>query len=128
MKIAPDVFGQSSHLMLLDSHVDIYTLLPYTQVLITDYSSILYDYLLMEDKDVILYLYDYKTYVRERDFNYPFLENVAGSMVYDFEALLRVMKSRDYDRSNYVPVNERFWGDYRGDAAAAIVKRLSLYK
>ncbi len=128
MKIAPDVFGQSSHLMLLDSHVDIYSLLPYTQVLITDYSSILYDYLLMEDKDVILYLYDYKTYVRERDFNYPFLENVAGSVVYDFEALLQVMKSGDYDRSNYVSINERFWGDYRGDAAAAIVKRLSLYK
>lgn len=124
MKIEPGIFGKSFHLMLLDSHVDIYTLLPYTQVLITDYSSILYDYLLMENKDAILYLYDYDTYIRERDFNYPFLENVAGTVVYDFEALLQVMKDENYDRSNYACINERFWGNYRGDAAAGIVNVL----
>lgn len=124
MKIEPGIFGQSSHLMLLDSHVDIYTLLPYTHVLVTDYSSILYDYLLMREKDVILYLYDYDTYVQERDFNYPFLENVAGSVVYDFEALLQVMKNGNYDRSNYARIDERFWDGYRGNAAADLVSRL----
>lgn len=121
MKIESEIFGQCSHLMLLDSHVDIYTLLPYTHVLITDYSSILYDYLLMKDKDVILYLYDYRTYVRERDFNYPFLENIAGSVVYDFESLVRVMREGNYDRSNYARINERFWGNYGGNAAADLV-------
>lgn len=125
MKIDPGVFGQNSHLMLLDSHVDIYTLLPYTHVLITDYSSILYDYLLMKDKDAVLYLYDYKEYVRERDFNYPFLENVAGAVVYDFGALLQVMREGEYDRSKYACITERFWGDYRGKAAAGIVNVLT---
>lgn len=125
MKIDPGIFGQNSHLMLLDSHVDIYTLLPYTHVLITDYSSILYDYLLMKDKDAVLYLYDYKEYVRERDFNYPFLENVAGAVVYDFGALLQVMREGEYDRSKYACINERFWGDYRGKAAAEIVNVLT---
>lgn len=77
-----------SNIALLDSTVDIYAILPYTDVLITDYSSILYDYVLMRGKDIILYLYDYEDYVRERDFTYPFDENVVSKRVYTFEELL----------------------------------------
>ena len=40
-----------SNIMLANPKMDIYPVLPYTHVLITDYSSILYDWLLMEDKD-----------------------------------------------------------------------------
>lgn len=124
MKINPDIFKKDSRLMLLDSHLDIYTLLPYTHFLITDYSSILYDYLLMKDKDIILYLYDYKEYIKERDFNYPFLENVAGTVVYDFEALEETIRGDDYDRSGHTLINNRFWGGYKGNAAREIVAYL----
>ena len=124
MKINPGLFEPDSRLMLLDSHVDIYTLLPYTHVLITDYSSILYDYLLMKDKEVVLYLYDYDGYIKERDFNYPFLENVAGTVVYDFNALEETIRQADYDRSNQDSINNRFWGNYDGRAAENIVSFL----
>lgn len=124
MKIDSEIFGKYSRLMLLDSHVDIYTVLPYTHVLITDYSSILYDYLLMKDKDAILYLYDYKEYIKERDFNYPFLENVAGTIVYDFNRLEETIRNSDYDRSRYALINNRFWGSYKGSAAREIVTYL----
>lgn len=57
----------------------------FTDVLITDYSSILYDYLLMQEKETVLFLFDYEEYVRDRDFYYPFEENVVGRKVSSFE-------------------------------------------
>ena len=91
-----DSIYQADNLILLDRTIDIYGVLPFTDVLITDYSSILYDYLLIPDKQVILYLYDYDEYVRERDFYYPFDENVVGKRVTTFENLVKVIKEGDY--------------------------------
>ena len=110
--ILTDSLGTMSNITLVDPKSDIYPILPYANVLITDYSSILYDWLLMERKDVILYLYDYKEYVKERDFYYPFDENVAGKRVYDFDSFCSCLQSGDYtlaenDRKKIV---EKFWG------------------
>ena len=110
--ILTDNLQSLSNIILADSRMDIYPVLPYAHVLITDYSSILYDWLLMEGKDVILYLYDYDDYVRERDFYYPFDENVAGKRIHDFESLCNCIESGDYtlteDERNRIV--EKFWG------------------
>jgi CDP-glycerol glycerophosphotransferase (TagB/SpsB family) len=101
-----------SNIMLADPKMDIYPVLPYAHVLITDYSSILYDWLLMKDKDVILYLYDYEDYVKERDFYYPFDENVAGCRVNSFDALCSTVESGQYqiDAEERARIIEKFWG------------------
>ena len=101
-----------SNIMLADPKMDIYPVLPYTHVLITDYSSILYDWVLMAGKDVILYLYDYKEYVKERDFYYPFDENVIGNKVYSFDELCSVIESGQYglDRNERDRIIDKFWG------------------
>ena len=102
-----------SNIVLLDGKMDIYTVLPYTDVLITDYSSILYDYLLMPNKEVILYLYDYKEYVAERDFYYPYDENVVGRKVYSFDELIQLIASNNYKLSSIErqDIVNRFWGE-----------------
>lgn len=101
------------HILLLPNTLDVYCLLPFTDVLITDYSSVLYDYLLIPGKDVILYLYDMEEYVKDRDFYYPFDENVAGKKVYDFNTLLCMLDSEDYamNETGRKAVVNRFWGD-----------------
>ena len=102
-----------SNIIFVKRTVDIYPLLPYTNVLITDYSSILYDYILMPHKDVILYIYDYDEYVAMRDFYYPFDENVVGHRVYDFDSLVEVIANDGYhldDAERRALVN-KFWGD-----------------
>ena len=110
-----DVKALSSYenIILLDNTIDIYTILPYTDVLITDYSSILYDYILMEKKDVILYLYDMEEYIHERDFNYPFMENIVGKVVCNFEELADCIKKNDYeiDKIQKAEIRNKFWGN-----------------
>lgn len=117
-----DQFAHYSHIVLLNNRIDIYPLLPYTDILITDYSSILYDYLLMDNKKVILYLYDYCQYVRDRDFNYSFKENVAGEVAYSFNELLEVIKNNQYDITAYYDIRKKFWGDYNGQACRVITE------
>lgn len=102
-----------SNIVLVNKTTDIYGVLPFTDVLITDYSSILYDYLLMQNKEVILFLYDYDEYVRERDFYYPFDENVVGKKVTTFEELLLSIQSKDYQskEEDKQRIVDKFWGE-----------------
>ena len=66
----------------------------------------------MEGKDVILYLYDYKEYVRERDFYYPFDENVAGCRAQTFDELCSLIESGQHtiDTDERKRIVEKFWG------------------
>ena len=106
-------FERYKNVILLDAGMDVYPILPYTDVLITDYSSVLYDYILMEHHDVILYLYDYENYVKERDFYYPYNENVVGKKAMDFEELCHCIEHEDYhiDEVQRKRILEKFWGD-----------------
>jgi len=111
-KVDIEKLSRYENVILLDNKIDIYTVLPYTNVLITDYSSVLYDYILMDNKDVILYLYDMKEYIHERDFNYPFMENVTGKIVYNFEEFVNCLKKDDYkiDEIRKEEIKQKFWG------------------
>ena len=116
--IDPSAFARYSNIILVDAKTDIYPVLPYTDVLITDYSSILYDYILMENKDAILYLYDYEEYVKDRDFYYPFEENVVGKKVWNFDELCQCVESGDYyiDETQRQKIIEKFWGKTMDDS------------
>ena len=96
---------------------DVYPLLPYTDCLITDYSSILYDYILMPGKSVILYLYDYNDYVRDRDFYFPFEENTIGQKAYTREQLESIIKQgpQALDEVQRQALADKFWGKERHD-------------
>ena len=113
VKIDKGAFAQLKNIRFVDGGVDIYPVLPYTDVLITDYSSILYDYILMPGKDVILYLYDYADYLNERDLYYSFDENVVGRKVSTFKELYDCIERGDYhiDEEQRRRIIELFWGE-----------------
>ena len=86
-----------THVRILTAKTDLYPILPYTDVLITDYSSVINDYLLMDKKGVILYLFDYHKFTGERSFIWPFDEMVVGKRVFDFEGLLDALKEPRFE-------------------------------
>ncbi len=63
---------ESANITVLDKEADPYVFLPHTDVLVTDYSSIYFDYLLL-DKPIIFFNYDLEEYLstsREMYFSY----------------------------------------------------------
>ena len=106
-----------SHIKLFPTRSDIYTVLPFIDTLVTDYSSIYTDFLTM-DKEVILFLFDYEEYVSKSyelsEFNTYFIARKA----YHFEQLLTIMKE---GLDCHIPSKERkrlldfFWDSNEKD-------------
>ena len=112
-----------SNLIFLDGNVDMYCILPYTHVLITDYSSILYDYILMPDKHVILFHYDYEEYVNSREFIFDIQDNIVGRKVYTFDELIQVISTNDYtmDANARQKILDKFWGETSGKNSCELI-------
>lgn len=64
--------------------------------LITDYSSIIYEFSLLR-RPMIFYAFDQKTYEAERDFYEPYADLVPGKIVKTFPALMKAMREGDYE-------------------------------
>lgn len=65
-------------------------------LLITDYSSVIYEAALL-DLDILLYVFDLEEYIASRDFYEPFERYVAGKAVKDFDGLLNALREGDFD-------------------------------
>lgn len=82
-----------SNICFLDKQLDIYPLLPFVDVLVTDYSSIYYDFLLL-NKEILLYPFD-KDYFLEssNDLAFDYDEYTPGKKVYSMTDFLSVVTS-----------------------------------
>lgn len=77
-----------SHIINLDQREDLYPYLEMSDGLITDYSSIYFDYLLL-DKPIIFFAYDIETYIREsRELYYKYEDVTPGEIVRDMPGLI----------------------------------------
>ena len=124
-----DKSREYSNLIFLPGNVDMYPILPFTDVLITDYSGTIYDYLLMPNKGIVLFHYDYEEYVKEREFIFPIIDNIAGKRVYSFEELLQTVISDDdaVDPQMRAFILSKFWGDTMNkDVCANILRQLNI--
>ncbi len=78
---------------------DIYPLLRDTDFLVTDYSSIFFDYLLL-DRPVIFFPYDLERYLRqERDMYFEYADVTPGQKVFDMQGLEAAMREALADPS-----------------------------
>ncbi len=70
-----------SNIVFYESQSDIYPILKYTDILITDYSSVYFDFLLI-DKPIVFFDYDYEEYSSNMNgFVYDYEENAPGDKV-----------------------------------------------
>lgn len=91
----------------MDSKSDVYPILKYTQSLITDYSSIYYDYLLL-DKSIIYYVPDLIEYQEKcHGFYRPYEELTAGIKTYNEDELINAMQNVVNGVDNYKGQREK---------------------
>ncbi len=70
--------AKAGNILIYDNTRDIYPLLPLTDVMISDYSSVYMDYLLL-DRPVVFFTYDLDDYLKnERDFYFSYDELTPG--------------------------------------------------
>lgn len=89
----------NENLINLPTEVDIYPLLKYGDILVTDYSSVYFDYLFL-DRPIIFFPYDLNFYInKDRGLNFEYNKMTPGIKVYTIEELIEVLK--EMSNSNF---------------------------
>ena len=81
---------------------EINDLLFITDLLITDYSSVIYEASIL-DIPMLFYAYDLEEYIASRDFYEPFAPFVPGKIVRSFDELMAAMEAEDYEHEKVAP-------------------------
>ncbi len=68
----------------------------FTDLLITDYSSNIFEYSLME-KPMLFFAYDKIQYSFSRGFHRAYEESAPGKVCYDFESVLKAIENKDFE-------------------------------
>ncbi|MDO4532404.1 MAG: CDP-glycerol glycerophosphotransferase family protein, partial [Coriobacteriia bacterium] len=96
--------GEYRHIEPFPKSVGNYDFLSQVDVLITDYSSVFFDYALTR-RPIVLFAYDLEEYTHDRGFYLDF-EDLPFTKIYDIDALCAYLKERGYqgkqpDRSGF---------------------------
>lgn len=107
MKYDAFKYKDLDNIYYIDADIDLYPILPFTDIMISDYSSIWYDYILLKGKGVIHYDFDYDTYSKtEFGFFRDYKQFTPGIHASDFKQLLKAIESGD---SHKLPDDKREW-------------------
>ncbi|WP_051745188.1 bifunctional glycosyltransferase/CDP-glycerol:glycerophosphate glycerophosphotransferase [Streptomyces yerevanensis] len=111
----------------VSAHHDVTPLLALADGLITDYSSVMFDYALL-DRPMFFFVYDYEEYVYEgRGTYFDLLERAPGPVVRTEDELHAVLGSLEKQVVKYAAARERFVADFgeydKGDAARSVVEQ-----
>lgn len=90
-----------NRILNIPSHIDIYPFLKKTDILITDYSSVYFDFLFL-DRDIIFYPYDLDYYKNEdRGLLLDYDEYTPGDKVFNIEELKINLEKKLVRRDNF---------------------------
>lgn len=96
-------------------------LLLLSDILITDYSSIMIDFALL-DKPIIFFTYDLDEYLaRDRGFYFDFKKTVPGNIVYTSDELINVISDKDFKTDKIRPFLETQFNELDGQASKRVV-------
>jgi CDP-glycerol glycerophosphotransferase (TagB/SpsB family) len=104
-----------ANVSLLPEGMDLYPVLDRFDALVTDYSSLFFDYIASRSDGVVLYTFDHDGYLRtERDLAWDYDEATVGVRAPDFRALCAVIADgrafAPLDPVKLATLRERFWG------------------
>ena len=106
---------------------DVNVLYAAADVLVTDYSSVMFDFALLR-KPIVFYAYDYAQYLATRGTYFDLVEEAPGRFVSTTEDLAEALASADADLERYAEKYEhfleRFCGVEDGTASARALARL----
>lgn len=120
-KLNLKTLSKYSNICLYPKNSDVYTILPFIDCLITDYSSIYTDFLMM-NKEIILFTFDYDEYVTGSYELSEFDNYFVGKRANDFNKLLDTILSGEdchVPQEHYDRLMEFYWDNNRHDIDTA---------
>ncbi|MFS0614972.1 CDP-glycerol glycerophosphotransferase family protein [Lederbergia ruris] len=102
---------------------EINDLLLITDLLITDYSSVCFEYALL-NKPMLFFAFDVEQYIQDRDFYYNYFDFIPGPLVKTTDELLLKIQDQNFEMEKIPPFVQYFFGDTLGKASKNVVDEL----
>ena len=112
---------QSEKIIDFTFYEDINELLLITDLLITDYSSVIFEYALL-DKPIIFYVPDIEKYKESRDFYYSFEEYTYGMVCNNQKELIEAINNPKLDKQKLNLFKKKFLNMCDGKATKRFIK------
>ncbi|MGL5414486.1 MAG: bifunctional glycosyltransferase/CDP-glycerol:glycerophosphate glycerophosphotransferase [Clostridium sp.] len=106
-----------------ESKTDINDLIIVSDIIITDYSSVVFEGTLL-DKKIIMFAYDKEEYLRERDFYYEYDSFVPGKIAKTNEDIVEIINKDDFDMNRIKEFKGKFFDHYDGQASKRLVENV----
>ena len=123
VKKVPDFSQYGDFVLDLSHEREINDLLFIADVLITDYSSVCFEFALL-NKPMIFFAYDLEQYIASRDFYYPFKSFVPGPIVRTTEELVTVIETESFDMHKLATFRTKFFDEVDGQSSRRVVDQL----
>ncbi|MFS0638728.1 CDP-glycerol glycerophosphotransferase family protein [Mesobacillus foraminis] len=107
----------------IEGQFTIEELLTVTDVLITDYSSIIFDYSLL-GRPIVFFAADLEDYIKERDFYFDYKSFIPGPLMTETHSLARWLVKGNYDMKKVSDFRNFFFDYQDGRASERIVTHL----
>ncbi|RSD26974.1 CDP-glycerol glycerophosphotransferase family protein [Mesobacillus subterraneus] len=107
----------------IQKEYSILELMSLADILITDYSSVIFDYSLL-GKPMVFFAHDLEDYKRERDFYLDYKEMVPGPVFAQTEALADWIKNEDFNLEAVKNFKKRFFDFHDGKASERIAMHI----
>lgn len=115
------------NLIDLSDYDNINDILLISEMLITDYSSVVFEYSLLE-RPIIFYSPDRDLYKEERDFYYDYEEFVPGPIISTTEGLISEINNDKFDINKIIDFKEKFFDHLDGNSSKRFVDMIILKK
>ena len=104
------------------SHIrDVNSIMPAADILVTDYSSIIFEWSLL-DRPIVYYVYDIEEYSSGRGLYYPFEEYIYGNIAHNPEELTEAIRSMRIDEKARSRFIAKFMDKCDGNASRRVVE------
>lgn len=107
------------------SYREINDLLFISDILITDYSSVCFEFALL-NKPMLFFAFDVEEYVRTRDFYYEFHSFIPGQLVRSAEEIVKTIDQKDFKLEKIDPFVGYFFDQTDGKSSARVVDEILL--
>lgn len=110
----------SDYILDLDVNEDINDLLFVTDILITDYSSTVFEASLL-DVPMIFYAFDLDDYISNRSFYFEYKSFVPGKITYTQDELINSIKNNDFENYKIKDFKDKFFEEVDGKSTERII-------
>ncbi|MBY7144660.1 CDP-glycerol glycerophosphotransferase family protein [Virgibacillus sp. NKC19-3] len=102
---------------------EINDLLFVTDILITDYSSVCFEFAIL-NRPMLFFAFDLETYTKERNFYYDYFNFIPGPLVQTSKGLVSAIKKEQFEMEKIPPFVKFFFDDNLGQSSKNVVDKV----